>query len=63
MLRVGKLQPGAENLVTVWDTASASARWTAVLGSIAPEALSSMQKLFGADKVGDQMAAAQTKRH
>lgn len=38
-------------------------KFAAVLGSIAPEALSSMQKLFGADKVGDQMAAAQTKRH
>ena len=29
VLRVGKLQPGAENLVTLWDTASASPRWTA----------------------------------
>jgi len=38
-------------------------RFAAILGSVAPGALSSMQKLFGADKVGDQMAAAQTKRH
>ncbi len=39
--------------------AAAEQRFAAVLGSIAPEALASMQKLFGGDKVGDMMAEGQ----
>lgn len=45
------------------SVAAVEQRFAAVLASVAPEVLTSMQKLFGADKVGEQMAAAQTKRH
>jgi short-subunit dehydrogenase len=39
--------------------AAAEQRFAAILGSIAPDALAGMQKIFGADKVGDQIAEGQ----
>jgi short-subunit dehydrogenase len=37
-------------------------RFAAMLGSVAPEALGTMQKLFGGDKVGDMLAEGQRTR-